>query len=116
MPASGNFTTIILGPDDSGTVKLMVNGESLEPDVVTAVYVAVAHAEAKRTLLGATEPGTLPSTAVVAPDGASGWTAILDQDDPPYQEGETVLAVGVMVGGEKDAPFFWHQALEIQGG
>jgi hypothetical protein len=117
MPAAGNFTTVTLGPDDTGTEKLKVNGETDEPDRVKALYVAVAHADAGDTPLGGTKLGVpegMPSTAVPAPDGAGFWTALLDQEQPPYKAGQTVLAVGVIVDKDDDSPSFWHQKLTIK--
>jgi hypothetical protein len=118
MPAAGNFTTVTLGPDDTGTEKLKVNGVSDEPDRVNAIYVAVAHAGAQHSLTAGEdtgdEPHNLPSTAVVMPAGASGWTAFLEQGDPPYELGETVLAVGVMIDGKDGSPSFWHRTLTIE--
>lgn len=116
MPVTGNFTSVTLGPDDHGHVKLKVNGQSDDPDRVKALYVAVAHVDADDTRLGAGELGTpvgLPSTAVPTPDGAGFWTATLDQGSPPYTVGETVLAVGVIVDS-KGSPSFWHEALTVK--
>jgi hypothetical protein len=113
MAGHGNFTTVTLGPDADGTVRLKVNGETLiDPKGVTAIFVAVAHANAKQTLVAATDPASLPVTAVPA-DGAGGWTATFDQGEPPYKPDDTVLAIGVMDGSDGDLPFCWHQVLTI---
>jgi hypothetical protein len=116
MPGAGNFTSVTLGPDDHGAEKLKVNGESEDPDRVKALYVAVAHADATDGPLGAGHAGDppegLPSTAVQSPDGAGFWTAVFDQERPPYKVGETVLVVGVIVDG-KGIPSFWHQSLKV---
>jgi hypothetical protein len=118
MSVTGNFTTVTVGADDTGTEKLKVNGVSDEPDRVKAIYVAVAHAGAQDTLTAGEDTGDdaqeLPATAVVMPAGASGWTAFLEQADPPYELGDTVLAVGVMVDSEDDSPSFWHRTLTIE--
>jgi hypothetical protein len=116
MGVSGNFTSVTLGPEGSPDPKLKVNGESEDPDRVKALYVAVAHANADQGPLGAGQagdpPAGLPSTAVRSPDGAGFWTAVFDQERPPYKVGETVLVVGVIVDS-KGIPSFWHQALKV---
>lgn len=124
MPGHGNFTSVTLGRDDNDVERLTVNGVTTDIDDVDvkAVYVAVAHAAAKTTLLGATRPGDepheLPSVAVPAPEDAGGWTATLDQEKPParpYAVGDTVLLVGVIVDSHGE-PTFWHNTLEIEPG
>jgi hypothetical protein len=122
MPGHGNFTDVTLGPDDHGVERLTVNGVALDDDDepfvdVKAVYVAVAHAAAKSTLLGATQPGPpeeLPTVSVPAPAG-EGWSVTLEQSNPPYAVGEVVLLVGVLVEND-GTPSFWHQTLDIEPG
>jgi len=126
MPASGNFTSVTLGPNDDGVEQLTVNGVTLDDDGnafvdVKAAYVAVAHAAAKTRLLGATHPGEpneLQSVSVPASEGADGWTATLDQPTPPtppYAVGDMVFLVGVIVE-DNNEPSFWHETLEIKPG
>jgi hypothetical protein len=126
MPASGNFTSVTLGPDDDGVERLTVNGVTVDDDGnafvdVKSAYVAVAHAAAKTRLLGATHPGEpheLPSVSVPASEGADGWTATLDQPTPPtppYAVGDMVFLVGVIVE-DNNEPSFWHETLEIKPG
>jgi hypothetical protein len=118
MPFTGNFTSVMLGADEGGVVKLKVNGTSEQPDDVKHVYVAVAYAEAKKTLLSTAQkgvPGELPCASVAA-EGATGWTVVLDQAEPPYKVGETILLVGVMVPGDHKPPFSWHETLKIIDG
>jgi hypothetical protein len=117
MPAAGNFTRITLGEGDEHDAKLFVEGATDRPDDVEAIYIALAHGPDKQTLLGATEPSEaqdLPSVAVPSADGASKWIAVFAQGEPPYEVGETVLAVGVIVTNQDgEPPAFWHQALTV---
>jgi hypothetical protein len=121
MPAAGNFTRITLGQDDNGDATLFVEGATDLPDEVEAIYIALAHGEHKETLLGATSPGKaqgkphdLPSAAVPGAAGASKWIAAFAQDEHPYEVGDTVLAVGVVVASQDgEPPAFWHQALTV---
>jgi hypothetical protein len=117
MPAAGNFTRITLGQDDNGDAKLFVEGATDRPDEVEAIYIALAHGPDKQTLLGATESSRshdLPSVAVPSADGASKWIAAFAQGEPPYEVGDAVLAVGVIVTNQEgEPPAFWHQALTV---
>jgi hypothetical protein len=117
MPAAGNFTRITLGEDDERDAKLFVEGATDRPDDVEAIYIALAHRDDMRTRLGATGPSKaqdLPSVAVPRAAGASKWIAAFAQVEPPYEVGDTVLAVGVIVANQDgEPPAFWHQALTV---
>jgi hypothetical protein len=120
MPGSGNFTSVTLGPDDTGKRKLIVNGTSTKPDLVEAVYIAVARLGTEGARIGAGRPADPPqrlrSTSVAAPDGAGGWTAFLNQARPAYKVGEKLVLVGVIVNSDDGSASFWHQVREIEPG
>jgi hypothetical protein len=125
MAGAGNFTSVTLGPDDNGVERLTVNGVTMDDDRnpvpaddVEAVYVAVEQAAARTTPLGATplgEPQELRSVAVPAPEGAGGWSVMLDQGTPAYTVGERLFLVGLIVF-KNDDPTFWHEMVEIGPG
>jgi hypothetical protein len=118
MPFTGNFTSVMLGADEGGAMTLKVNGTSQQPDDVEQIYVSVAHADAKKTLLSTDLKGVageLPCGTVAA-KGSTGWTVVLGQADPAYKLNETVLLVGVMVGADGEPPFSWHETMKITDG
>jgi hypothetical protein len=127
VSVTGNFTSITL-LDPSNQHALQVNGiTDREPTNVQMLYIAIAHADDKQTLLDAetrldAAPGTpavaheLPSVAIDA-DGAETWSGFFPQataPQPPYQLHDKVLAFGVLVPKNGGAPFFWHEARTIE--
>lgn len=113
-----NFTRVSLGKDDNGGEVLFVEGASEEPDVVKAIYVALAHGSALMTLAGAgtgvdADPHELPSVGVATAAGADTWNTSFPQASPPFVQGEMVIAVGAGVPRTDDGPFFWHQTLVV---
>jgi hypothetical protein len=100
VPYSGNFTSATFVPTSRETdgPALRVEGTSQEPE------------RAKQIIVGIPHDGHLLVVEAVGPT-SSDWHATFPQPDPPFEEGGSVIVVGVAILND-DPPFFWADRLD----